>query len=366
MLTRLYIDNFRCFEKFEWRPGRKQLILGRNGSGKTSLADALSLVLQSTVLGSRVDHWFELSDRTRWLDQREMIFEIGARLKGGDYAYRLVIEPGVKQSRSRVQHESVELNGQPLLVFEGGGIEIHSSDGGVSSYRLAPNRSALSTMSPEISASLVEFQDWLTKTSYWHMNPFEMESRAEENEDTLPNTDLSNIATWYRSLIKDHPRENAAFLQDLRESLDGFEQLQLKDAGENIQNLHAEFLRAGRPLTIAFDKLSDGQRCLICLYAILHFRVAAGGTVIIDEPDNFISLREIQPWLMAIEDMADDHKGQVILISHHPEILNQWANPYGVQFIRDGAGPVRVEKFNGDPEGSLTAAEVVAEGWDFD
>jgi predicted ATPase len=36
MLTRLYIDNFRCFVKFEYGPARTQLILGANGSGKSS------------------------------------------------------------------------------------------------------------------------------------------------------------------------------------------------------------------------------------------------------------------------------------------------------------------------------------------
>ncbi len=138
----------------------------------------------------------------------------------------------------------------------------------------------------------------------------------------------------------------------------------LADAGENFRILYAEFLRDGKSIRISFAQLSDGQRCLICLYAILHFVVAKGETVIIDEPDNFISLREIQPWLMSIEEMADNNDGQVILISHHPEILNQWAGPYGVQFIRDGAGAVRVEKFKGDPGSALTVAELVARGWD--
>ena len=54
MLTRLYIDNFRCFEKFEWRPGRKQLIMGGNGTGKTSLMDALHY-LSAVARGDRVE-----------------------------------------------------------------------------------------------------------------------------------------------------------------------------------------------------------------------------------------------------------------------------------------------------------------------
>lgn len=50
MLTRLYVDNFRCFENFEFRPARKQLIFGTNGAGKSSLADVNLFLRQS---GSR-------------------------------------------------------------------------------------------------------------------------------------------------------------------------------------------------------------------------------------------------------------------------------------------------------------------------
>ncbi len=356
MLTRLYIDNFRCFEKFEWRPGRKQLILGRNGTGKTSLMDALVAVCRAAG-GDRVEQCFKLSQRTRWLNQREQVVEIEAELNGGNYFYRLAIEPGGEPARPRVQWETLRLNDDPIFNI----CNAEALNPGPS-YQLDQSRSALSTF---VGRGIAPFREWLAGISCWHFNPVSMGSRAE-SEDIAPTVDLTNFAAWYRHLVQAHPRENTAFLKDLRVSLDGFDQLVLADAGENFRILYAEFLREGKPIKIPFGELSDGQRCLICLYAIIHFVVAKGGTVIIDEPDNFISLREIQPWLMAVEDMADDHKGQVILISHHPEILNQWANPYGVQFIRDGAGPVRVEKFNGDPEGSLTAAEVVAEGWDFD
>jgi hypothetical protein len=110
--------------------------------------------------------------------------------------------------------------------------------------------------------------------------------------------------------------------------------------------------------------LSDGQRCLICLYTILHFVLAKGSTVILDEPDNFVSLREIQPWLMRASDMVEEGHGQIILISHHPELINQWAPGCGVQFVRDPLGPVRVEEFRGEPNSHLSPAELVARGWE--
>ena len=362
MLTRLYIDNFRCFEKFEWRPGRKQLILGRNGTGKSSLMDALESLVEVAARGERVEEWFQLSQRTRWLDQSEEVFEIEAQLENKSYSYRLVIDPAGRPPRLMVKRETIS-GGDTRLEFENGKAAVYPLDDETPSlYDLDPSRSALSTTG---NTALAEFREWLAGISCWHINPVPMGSRAEA-EDSAPGVDLANFAAWYRHLVQEYPKENGAFLQDLRESLDGFDQFVLIDAGENVQILYAVFVRGAMHIRIAYGELSDGQRYLICLYAIIHFVVAKGGTVIIDEPDNFISLREIQPWLMRIEDIADDHKGQVILISHHPEILNQWANPYGVQFIRDGAGPVRVESFKGDPEGSLTAAEVVAGGWDFD
>ena len=41
MITRIYVDNFRSLVNFEWKPGRVALLMGANGSGKTSLIAAL-------------------------------------------------------------------------------------------------------------------------------------------------------------------------------------------------------------------------------------------------------------------------------------------------------------------------------------
>ena len=97
---------------------------------------------------------------------------------------------------------------------------------------------------------------------------------------------------------------------------------------------------------------------------VLHFVLAKGQTVILDEPDNFISSREIQPWLLAAEEAVDESKGQLILISHHPEILNQWSQEYGLRLFRETNGQVRPEKFKTDYDGVLQPSEVIARGWE--
>jgi len=57
MLTRLYLDNFRCFENFEYRLDRKQLIFGPNGTGKSSFVDEILLIRQIAIAGAPLDEF---------------------------------------------------------------------------------------------------------------------------------------------------------------------------------------------------------------------------------------------------------------------------------------------------------------------
>ena len=365
MLTRVYIDNFRCFVKFEHRPARKELILGSNGSGKSSLVDALLILRQLVIKGDGFEAPNILGQRTRWSNQREITAELEAELDGGQYLYRLVIEPWGETARPRVASETLLFNGRPIFEFANEEVSLFNDrfEHKVT-YPFDGNRSALATIAPRAdNGTLSRFKAWLGNMYCFRLNPFAMVPRAE-GEDLYPNVDLSNIAAWYRHLLQAHPKQNAAFLSSLRESLDGFEFLQLEPIGENVRLLVAEFAPAEKLNKFFFSELSDGQRCLISLYAVLHFVLANGGTVLFDEPDNFLSLREIQPWLLAAEDMIEEQRGQMLLVSHHPEIINQWAPSSGIQLVRDGAGPVRVEKFQGDPASGLAPAELVARGWE--
>jgi hypothetical protein len=66
---------------------------------------------------------------------------------------------------------------------------------------------------------------------------------------------------------------------------------------------------------------------------------------------------------MAVADTVDGGIGQALLISHHPEVINQWAPASGVQFVRENNGPVRMARFTEDPDLCLSASELIARGW---
>ena len=264
--------------------------------------------------------------------------------------------------------ETVRCKGEPVFEFAHGVVRLYNDQFEQTvEYPFDWHRSALATITErQGNQPLNLFRNWLRGVLCFRLNPFAMDRQAV-GEDLYPNVNLSNIAAWYRHLVQADPGQNAALLASLREAIEAFRFLQFEPAGENVRLLVAEYAgKGGEAVKFRLNELSEGQRCLICLYTILHFVLAKGATVILDEPDNFVSLREIQPWLMAAAETIEDGQGQLLIISHHPEIIDQWAPAGGIQLIRDGVGPVRIEEFRGDPHSALPPSELVARGWEYE
>src|SRR5258707_9656088 len=361
MLTRVYIDNFRSFVNFEYRPGRKQLLLGTNGSGKSSLLDAIRY-LKQFVRG--YENPFIQSTRTRWQDRPLQVVEIEALLDGKKYEYRVEIrfEPETKQPS--VSLENLKVSGVPVFELSNGEIRFFSNGSTqATTLKLETNKSSLHLS--QLSNSYVHrFVEWLESVHCFRIDEYPSAmNESADREERQPDNELENLASWYRHLVGAHPDDNLRFLNSMREALDGFQALRFSSGEDSVKQLLADFMvSAKQRVNYSLSELSEGQRCLIALYMILHFLIARGHTVFIDEPDNFIALREIQPWLLAAEEAVENHGGQLILISHHPEILNQWAATHGLRFFREENGHVRTEKFRTDPNGDLQPSELIARG----
>ncbi|HET7177972.1 MAG TPA: hypothetical protein VFI63_04710, partial [Solirubrobacterales bacterium] len=104
-----------------------------------------------------------------------------------------------------------------------------------------------------------------------------------------------------------------------------------------------------------------GQRVLAILYAIACGLVVPGALLCIDEPDNFVSLSEIQPWLQVLRDALDLQGGQAIIISHHPEVIDYLALDSLWWFERP-AGPVIARPVEQDIASPLKLSEAIARG----
>ncbi len=364
MLTRIYIDNFRCFVNFEYMPGRKQLLLGANGSGKSSLLIAIRN-LKQFVKGD--ENPFTQSTRTRWQDRPLQVVEIEALLDREKFEYRVEIRFASETKQLAVNLERLRVSGSTVFELANGEIRFYPDKSNrATAVPLETTRSALH-LSQLSNAHVRRFVEWMESSVHCFRideYPSAMDESADR-EDREPDDELENLAGWYRHLVQAYPDVNVKFLDAMKETLNGFQALRFSSDEDGTRRLRADFAGPlGKRVNYAISELSEGQRCLLALYMILHFLIAKGHTVFVDEPDNFIALREIQPWLLAAEAAVEDHEGQLVLISHHPEILNQWASTYGTRFFREDNGHVRAEKFKTDPDGNLQPSELIARGLD--
>ena len=76
MLKRIYIDNYKCLVNFEYQPGKVQLILGGNGTGKSSVFEVLALLRAFLLDGETTTQLFLARTLTRWENRTQQTFEI--------------------------------------------------------------------------------------------------------------------------------------------------------------------------------------------------------------------------------------------------------------------------------------------------
>ncbi len=368
MLQRLYVDNFRCMVNFECHfEGPARLIVGRNGVGKSTIFDVLALLRDFCVAGEFVEGRFGGLTRNRWQDVKEQSFELDVQGNGGNYKFRLVLDSAGNPERSRVVTEEVHFSGRPIFWFKQGEVHLFNDrHEDKVQYPFDWHRSALATVTERRdNTRLSWFKRWLGGLLCVSPDPWRMSGVAAA-EVRSPDQHLTNFADWFRHLRQE--TEDHEYIKDLSEAIDGFLGMRLEDAGERRREIKVRMSeptpsRQGIEYTI--QELSEGQRVLIGLYAALHFALKRGTTVCFDEPDNFIALAEVQPWLSKVLDRTqEEHDCQVLIVSHHPELLNRMAFHEGLLFDRPEGRHVRVRPFGDPAETELSAAELVMRGWE--
>lgn len=363
MITRLYVDNFRTLVNFEWKPGRIALLMGANGSGKSSVIDVLSGVRAVIRDNLKVRFPFPRRCRARWEARTELTIELDVELPQAHFAYRLSVEHDFDGDQATVKRETlhagdlllVEFADKRLRTCTDHGVEIANVDGDV-------ERSGVGATTPgKDNRLLATFKDWLADNTFFlKPDPRAMSAKTDGDTDGLQ-PDVRNFASWLAEEMKLNFAGVAAAATALRQALPGFESLQVNRSRPRLDVVFRT--NAATSYTVSFDELSDGQRLVCALYVVRHLWLLPQHLAIFDEPDNYVALREIQPWLDEVLDLARAADGpQVWFVSHHPELINQLAPSHGVRFFRRDGGPTRIEPFVG--AAGLTAAETVARGWD--
>ncbi|HRA89007.1 MAG TPA: AAA family ATPase, partial [Planctomycetaceae bacterium] len=124
MITSLSIDNYRCFSGFTWTPERLSLLLGENGSGKTSVFDVLDALREIITKGEPTETAFPVESLCKWRADSDGLqeFGLGVQGNGGDYQYTLKIEHELPRGiKNRIKSERLLFNAQKVFEFDGNG-----------------------------------------------------------------------------------------------------------------------------------------------------------------------------------------------------------------------------------------------------
>ncbi|NES66683.1 MAG: ATP-binding protein [Okeania sp. SIO2D1] len=380
MLKKLYVNNFKCLVNFEIKFSNINLLLGANGSGKTTVFEVLHK-LQKFILGEfettgkyyQVSEIFHQQDLTRWQNSPIQKFELEIAGNGGTYLYILEIE---YQDNSFPRMRSEKLTFDKKLLFEFNIQETlreipfatlfndySSTEGAMLGY-FDFSRSGVGFV-PEKpdQQKLTFFKKLIANFFIVQINPFAMtaESRQEEKH---PNRNISNYAAWYSHLSQEFLNQIFQLTLELQQIIKGFNSFQNQKSGE-IRTLSAIFTLPNKT-SYKLNELSEGQKTLIALYTLLFCTPETHCTLCIDEPENFLALPEIQPWLMKLFDYCQSNQKQALLISHHPSLINYLASNSGYWFERQDNQPVRVQKIVEENEGGLSIAKLIELRWIYD
>lgn len=358
MLKRIDIDNFQSLVDFEWKPERVNLLMGDNGTGKSAVLAVLHRLRRLLLDGEPSPLVFAQATRTRWGSRREQRVEIDLAGRSRLFRYRLCVTQ-IGSFAGQVLEEELAIDDSTEFTRRLDKMTLTARPS--STYDVDIEGSAI-PMLKNVSLAVARFVEQLERLHVLSPRPAAMVS-ACGYEARTPAPDLSYFASWYRYLAQFRAPEMDEARTALRGVLDGFYGLRFRDScrAPSRRKLATEWiLRDGTKYALDLSELSEGQRALIALYTLLFAAGDEPAAIAIDEPDNFIALTAIQPWLGALSERP---ALQAILVSHHPDLLNFLAPDSGIVFHRDDAGPTRIERFSAAPDETLTPAELVARGW---
>ena len=238
MITRLYADNYKTLVNFELPLGPINLLLGANGSGKSTVLQTIRLIRNFVARGNAAAGLFPTSTLCRWDTRRVQTFEIDLPGEEGTYTYRLEIEHEVDRDRCRVKSELLIHNQRPLYVSNADGAQIYQDGVAVGKrFLVDKNRSGVSVIRGNATTLLLRFKKRLKMAWSLHIDPDRMTTQCDA-EAEFPRFDMSRFAAWYRHLVQDQPTRVFELAEILKnEVLDGFRSLRLKAVGEKSRAL---------------------------------------------------------------------------------------------------------------------------------
>jgi len=368
-MRRFYVHNFRCLENFELPvSGHSSLLLiGKNGSGKTSVGLALWILRKIARGTNRVDKLVKPKDLAPGRREVPMRFEIQAELGGKVYEYIIALELPENFKELRVLEEKLTVDGAPVYTRQQAQVHLVRAGRGEQkepTFRVDWHLVALPIVQ-ELSHTdpLAIFKQWLARMLILRPTPSAIGGDSDY-EVRVPFPSVKNFAAWFSGLLSDAPASYARIDEYLKQVMPDMRNIRNPLIGKDSRSLEVEFADSQGSLTIPFKDLGDGEKCFMICALVLAARHAYGPTVCFwDEPENYLSINEVGDLILALR-RAFESGGQFIATSHNPEAISRFSNENTFLLYRKShlepatVRPLADLKINGDLVSALIRGDV--------
>jgi predicted ATPase len=334
MLERLYVNNFRCFENFsiDLTDRQSALVIGKNGTGKSTFMDALGVLRHVFRGSSRIRDIIAASDFAQHRKQIPMRFEIELKLNSKRFKYAITFEVPENLREPHVAEESLSVDGVDIFSRDKARISL----GGESTFDLDWNMAALPVINERPGErSIQQIKAFFASMVLIAPIPANM-SGFSEDESFEINKDASNFSSWLNALLLRQPKAYNVLDTYLKSVIPDFGSFQNIERGENGKQLllNFEHENSTRGLAIDFKHLSDGEKCFFLSALIVAANKVDGPLFCMwDEPENYLSLPEIGHFIVELRRLTNQ-RGQFVAISHHPETIRRFSDDNTFVFAR--------------------------------
>ncbi|MCT7980250.1 AAA family ATPase [Laspinema olomoucense] len=329
MLHRLYVNNFRCLENFEFTTKgiSSGLLIGKNGSGKSTIARALE-VFQSIGRGiNKVNQLVQPQDFSQGRSNIPIRFEIEVFLQEKLYKYSIAFDFPENFKEMRVYEEELIVNGTAIYTRKEAQITLlKTSQNRTAEFLVDWHLVALPVIQEQSQTDPLHiFKTGLNRMIILAPIPSFMngDSRGETLE---PKRDGSNFGEWFSGLLSRYPAAYTQVDKYLRNVIPDFKDVRNELMGKDFKSMIVRFEEKNANLSVYFSDLSDGEKCFF-LGAVLVAANQFYGPLFCfwDEPDNYLSLSEVGHFVTSLR-RSFKNGGQLLVTSHNPEGILKFSN----------------------------------------
>jgi predicted ATPase len=328
MISRLYVHNFACLENFELPISGQSsaLLIGKNGSGKTTVWRALRLLQMIARGTNRVGDLVKPKDLFLGRTDVPMRFEIEVKLEAKTYGYFIAFELPEGSKELRVLEEKLTVGGKPVYTRERAQVHLaRSGQEKEAPFFIDPLLAALPIIQQQPRRDhLSFFKQWLARMLI--LRPMPSLIRGDSDKETLePNPHVTNFGAWFAGLLAYAPSAYTKIDEYLKQVMPDLKDIKNPVVGTDSRSLVVQFCNDQGSVTIPFEDLSDGEKCFMICALVLAANDAYGPLLCFwDEPDNYLALSEVGHFVLALR-TAFQSGGQFIATSHNPEAISRFS-----------------------------------------